>query len=266
MSRVTDDQIARVPGWLSPLDVALMRLLLTESAAQGSGDLAELGVYQGKSAIVIGESLGPGETFTVVDLFEDEAIGSENRREIAEQFGGLSQRLFEHHYREVHGDLPVVVKGPSHTIAEHASDGTHRLVHIDASHLYEPVVKDLEVARVLLRSSGVVVLDEYREAHTPGVAAAAWLAVGEGLKPFALSELKMYATWGDAVPWVDLCRRWAASSRVLWEEQVVAENEIVRVWQEERLAHPFVPPAVLSGLRRGRDAHRDRAARKRGLT
>ena len=41
----------------------------------------------------------------------------------------------------------------------------------------------------------VIVLDDYRSMHTPGVAAAAWAAVVEDrLFPVCLSEIKLYAT------------------------------------------------------------------------
>jgi hypothetical protein len=53
----------------------------------------------------------------------------------------------------------------------------------------------------------VVVLDDYRSMHTPGVAAAAWAAVIEGrLFPVCLSEVKLYAT----VRPTDLAERLAA--------------------------------------------------------
>jgi hypothetical protein len=85
-----------------------------------------------------------------------------------------------------------------------------RFAHIDASHLYEHVSKDIDNVRELLVPEGVVALDDYRSPHTPGVAAAVWEAVlTKGLRPIVVSESKFYGTWGDAraiqaalVPWL----------------------------------------------------------------
>ncbi len=54
--------------------------------------------------------------------------------------------------------------------------------------------------RTLLAPEGVVVFDDYRAEHTPGVAAAVWQRLDKGLSPFALSPVKMYATFGDPLP------------------------------------------------------------------
>ena len=176
MAHVTDEQIQAIPGWFHWLDVSVFRLLLSESGTTG-GDLAELGVYKGKSAVLIGAYLQAGETLTVIDLFGGQAPDTENLRENAEQYPRLTREPFENTYRAVHGALPVVLEDYSATIADHASNKEHRFVHIDASHLYEHVVADIAAAKALLKPDGIVVLDDYRNEHTPGVAAAAWEAV-----------------------------------------------------------------------------------------
>ena len=49
---VTNAQVASVPGWFTRLDVQAFRVLLDATAQHfpTGGDLAELGVYLGKSA------------------------------------------------------------------------------------------------------------------------------------------------------------------------------------------------------------------------
>lgn len=233
---VTDDQVAAIPGWLQDYDVDLFRLLLARTAETG-GDLAELGVYLGKSAVLIGSSLAEGEQFTVVDLFGAEAGDEANQSENLDQYDGLSREAFEAHYRDVHGDLPVVVAGPSVAIVDHAPHGTHRFVHVDAGHLFDNVVEDIAAARTLLRPDGVVVFDDIRSEHTPGVAAAVWRATADGLHPFAITPVKLYATFGDPAPWVSLVREWVGTTRWHHEVQQVAGESLVRVWWEpERTA------------------------------
>lgn len=245
---VTDKQIDAIPGWFDPLDVDAFRLMLTETAAT-PGDLAELGVYHGKSAVLIGSYLQPGETFTVIDLFGTETKGVQNRKEIQEQYPELTREPFEEAYKGIHGSLPRIVVGHSSTITEHALRGTHRFVHIDASHLYEQVRQDISAARTLLRDDGVVVLDDYRNDHTPGVAAAAWQAVNEGLHPFLISPAKMYATWGDPAPFRAATNRWARADHLIrHESQALGIDEVIRVWKERPKVNRFLPPVVAARL------------------
>ncbi len=207
----------------------LFAQLLRHTAELG-GDLAELGAYLGKSAVLIGWGQQPGETFTVVDLFEEEATAEENRAENEEQYAELSQEAFERNYLSLHDTLPVVVRGPSASVVDHAAHGTHRFVHVDASHLYEHVVEDIAAARTLLKPGGVVVFDDYRAAHTPGVAAAVWRATNEDLRPFAVSMSKLYATFDDSTPWFDALQGWL-EQRSYWRHEVqqVAGQPLLRV-------------------------------------
>jgi hypothetical protein len=71
-------QCGRHPWLVFPQDQKLFRWFLKEQdRRQITGDLAELGVYMGKGAVV-GEYLRPGETFTLIDLFESLASDSDN--------------------------------------------------------------------------------------------------------------------------------------------------------------------------------------------
>ena len=202
-TRIPYKKIEEIPGWFRRMDMELFRLLLDSTEEHlGGGDLAELGAYLGKSAALIGCSLQPGETFTVIDLFSAEAASEDNQSENEEQYAELSQEAFEGYYRTVHDELPVVVRAPSQEIVDHAAHGTHRFVHIDASHLYEHVVADIAAARTLLKPDGVVVFDDYRAPHTPGVGAAIWRETTKDLTPFAVTQNKLYATFGDADQWL----------------------------------------------------------------
>jgi predicted O-methyltransferase YrrM len=249
--RLTDADVFSIVGAFWAPDLDLFRLLLDETSRNGSGDLAELGVLLGRSAVLIGDSLGPGETFTVVDLFEETADDDANQEENQSSYHGVTQDVFESNYTRVLGSLPVVVKGLSTTIVDKAAHGTHRFVHIDASHLYEHVVADIEVARTLLRPDGVVALDDFRAEHTPGVAAAAWRAADHGgLRPFAVSPRKMYGTWGDPDPYVRRVTDWATGNGLFEETQQVLGHTLVRVGEPPH--HPakrYLPEVAWPALR-----------------
>ncbi|MGI8686729.1 MAG: class I SAM-dependent methyltransferase, partial [Acidimicrobiales bacterium] len=67
----THSDLRSIPGWLEATDETVLRFVLeAQCRASVTGDLAELGVYMGKSAVLIGDHVQPGETFTVVDLFD----------------------------------------------------------------------------------------------------------------------------------------------------------------------------------------------------
>ncbi|MEU8919784.1 class I SAM-dependent methyltransferase [Kitasatospora sp. NPDC048545] len=193
-----------VPGWFWDHDRHSFEWFLGRQEKTGvTGDLMEMGAYLGRSAIVIGEHLQPGETFTVCDLFDSDAPDDENAAEMDLSYRKtLTRSAFESNYLSFHDELPEIIQAPTSVLAGgKVPVGAFRFIHIDASHLYEHVVGDLQVARVALQEQGVVVLDDYRSQHTPGVAAATWEAVfNHGLKPILLTECKFYGTWGDPEP------------------------------------------------------------------
>ena len=221
-----------IPGWFSWTDQGVFEHLLGRQDAEPAGRLVELGAYLGKSAVVLGEYLRDGEELVVCDLFGDDAPDEHNSRENARSYGSLTRRAFEANYLRVHGALPTVVQAPTSMIREHVQAGTTRFVHIDASHLYEHVVGDLEAAREMLRPGGVVVCDDYRSPHTPGVAAAVWSAVvGGPLRPFCLTPSKLYGSFDDPAAHREAVAAWVESVPGLNSEvQIIAGEPVVRVW------------------------------------
>ncbi|WP_369261495.1 class I SAM-dependent methyltransferase [Streptomyces sp. R35] len=191
-----------VPGWFPVLDQMLFEWFLDRQESSGMrGDLLEVGVYMGKSAIFLGRHLQAAERYTVCDLFEGSAPDDANKAESTKSYGALTRQAFEENYLSFHDELPRVLQGPSSVVPAEVAAGTCRFVHIDASHLYEHVYGDIGAARDALLPGGVVVLDDFRSEHTPGVSVAAWEAVlTRGLRPICLSTQKLYGTWDDPGP------------------------------------------------------------------
>lgn len=188
-----------VPGWFRHTDKLLFEWLLSWQTRVGQvGDLLELGVYEGKSAIHMGQFLADGEKFTVCDLF-DLAGGDQTIRPGArKRYKDLTREKFERNYLAFHEGLPIVVQGRTAIIVDHVAPNSCRFTHIDASHMYEHVRGDLLSARKLLQPDGIVVFDDYRTEHCPGTAAAVWEAMAtEGLRVICVSANKFYGTWGD---------------------------------------------------------------------
>ncbi|WP_395104239.1 class I SAM-dependent methyltransferase [Actinomadura sp. SCN-SB] len=221
-----------VKGWFPKIDQLLFTWFLERQARLGQpGDLVELGSYLGKSAILIGRHVREGETFTVCDLFGSEAPDDSNQQEMIHSYSTLTREAFERNYRAFHDRLPEIVQGPTSLILDRVRPDSCRFVHVDASHLYEHVSGDIEAARTMLSDEGVVVCDDYRSEHTPGVAAAVWEAVVTGgLRPICVTPQKFYGTWGEVDAIRDDLLAWAEAKENVWHGvQRVAGHRLVRV-------------------------------------
>jgi hypothetical protein len=223
------------------------------------GDLLELGAYLGKSTVVLGHFLRPDEKLTVCDLFDSDAPDDANGAEMALSYRStLTRESFESNYLAFHQELPEIIQAPTSVLADdRLAAGSCRFVHVDASHLYDHVAGDIQVARRALSADGVLALDDFRAEHTPGVAAAVWEAVlNHGMRPVCLTTNKFYGTWGDPGPLQDGLMEavggWAGHRT---EIQSIAGHRIVRVVGKNGTLPDF-PPS-----RYHREVEAERAAR-----
>ncbi|WP_395370990.1 class I SAM-dependent methyltransferase [Streptomyces tubercidicus] len=236
-------RLSEVKGWFFTADQLLFDWFLARQRDRSEpGDLLELGAYMGKSAIFLGARRRAGERFTVCDLFDSPAGDVSNSREMRKSYATLTRRAFEANYLAFHEELPTIVQGLSSIVSDHVDEGSVRFAHIDASHLYEHVHGDILAVRELLTSSGVVVMDDYRAEHCPGVAAATWQAVAnEGLRPICITGTKFYGTWGDPEPLQEALLEWIGARGDIWHEvQYVNGAPLVRLSAKgaEEPAHP----------------------------
>jgi hypothetical protein len=225
-----------VPGWFFGQDQALFSWFLErQNRLAIPGDLLELGAYLGKSAILMGQYLVDGQRLTICDLFEDAAQDHDNDHEMRQYRSTLTRLAFERNYLAFHPALPSIVHGPTSTISSHVAPASCRFAHVDASHLYEHVEADIGACRAAMRTDAVLVCDDFRAVHTPGVAAAVWSAATAGeLHPICLSESKFYGTWGDPGPVQGELIAWLQTfGPQSFETQKIAGRTVVRIanWQ-----------------------------------
>lgn len=242
------NSFADIRGWFFWEDTVLFRDILGGQTKPGT--LVELGVFLGRSAALMGHYQAKNDRFVIVDLFGaevgDVANAAENQRSYSTVDTQDFRPQFESNYLALHAELPEIVQALSTEVAAHVEPGSVRFAHIDASHLYEQVTQDLQVMRPLMQPDGVIVFDDYRAVHTPGVAAAVWEGVvSHGLVPFALSPFKMYATWGDPTPHLERVRRLGQTEpRMGASEQFILGHDIVRLEEIVKPpAKPVTPPA-----------------------
>ena len=180
-----------IPGWFSPLDQHVFDSILSH---QNYGHLLEIGVYQGKSAIFIEQFRQAAEEFHVCDVFDSIETYSHNNTEIKKSYDDLSFSKFKMNFERFFSQMPVVHICDSENLATRIGSKIFRFIHIDGSHLYDIVKKDLKFASEHLHPEyGVISMDDYRAAHTTGVAAAMWEYIIQGsLVPLFISPNKAY--------------------------------------------------------------------------
>lgn len=238
-----------IPGWFFWLDRQLFAALLTAQQDRERGDLVELGTYLGKSAVVIGEHLRPGERFVALDLFGRTDLLQQdqrqsNRQEVEKSYASLTRLAFEENYLSWHADLPDIVEGPSSVVMDHVRPGSVRFVHIDASHLYDHVRLDALHAKQMLQPGGLVIFDDWRSEHTPGVTAAVWESVFvDGLIPLAVSPTKLYGTFSEPEAHRTALRSLLERDDRIWSEvQQIGGHPVIRCKLRDKPT-PKVPTA-----------------------
>lgn len=241
-----------IPGFFRWVDRWVFATLLKAQENFPPGHLVELGTYQAKSAVIIGEFLRPDERFVAVDLFGREDLldssrsGVMNRDENRRQYANLDRQQFERNYLALHQSLPQIHEGLSTDIVDLVEPHSARFVHVDAGHMYDQVRQDVMNAKTISQPGGIVAFDDYRTEHTPGVSAAVWQAVFfDGFIPVALTPQKMYGVYDgtDPAPYQDALKAFVASDRQKWwmQEQYVLGRPLLRVKNKEQ-PKPAVPP------------------------
>lgn len=222
-----------VPGAFWDIDFLIFDHILQIQNDEGiCGDLLEIGALFGKSAIVLGRHVRPQEHVIICDIFDDMEGDIKNIEENLQSYGGLNRAKFEENYSKWVNRPPVVFAELSTNIADRVREQSLRFAHVDGSHLFDVVRMDIANTRKLMNNGGIVVMDDFRALHTPGVAAAVWDAVcNQGLKPICITEQKLYASWSPAMALKirDGLTRWAASQQdtVNYGIQDIAGNEIL---------------------------------------
>ena len=160
--------IARIPGWFLP-DAAILfaayNQLLRERGL--SGDALEIGVYHGKSAVLLASFPGEGRSFVAVDLFED--LQSFD----ADVAGALGMKeAFLQNLRGYHGATPSlnVIAASSASLTTSDVPGDFTFCHIDGDHSQNGTYADFDLCYKVVRPGGIIAVDDYFNQLFPGVA------------------------------------------------------------------------------------------------
>jgi len=234
-SAVAFDELQEVPGTLGPWDAELIvHLSEAQHRRAVSGDLLEIGTWHGRTSVLLGSLADEGEELQVCDLFETAPPTEAGQRELE---GGehtvCCRSEFEATYERFHGSPPVIHECSSEELTEAELGPTFRFVHIDGSHLYETVLHDLALARSVLTKGGIVAVDDIINLGHLGVAAAVWNdALADGLRPFACTPAKLYATLDedDAETYASVVADVTQEAGNELRENVVGGTRILATW------------------------------------
>jgi SAM-dependent methyltransferase len=244
-----------VPGWFRDIDVTLFIGVDAMQRAYGArGDLLEIGVFYGRSSILLGYLARPGEALVTCDIFEDmQALSNEGQAEHGGMYRSLRREEFEWHYRRFHATLPTIIAAPSSTLDADAWAGRFRIIHIDGGHQYDVVREDIRLARKMLAPGGVVIFDDWCQPHCPGVGLAVWEDYLRGdLIPLALTDSKLYAKWGGSGVSVEALNNWIAGQPRIDSAQAyeLGAHTVRRYVMKPALVESAPQPAPSSALRR----------------
>lgn len=212
-------------GWFS-FDAALLFMAYHQLlAADGdAGDVLEIGVHHGLSAIAVAALRGAGRRLIAVDLFEE--LQAHN----GSHSGGGSRSVFLTHMRRFFGttDFIEVLACDSATLCPADLGDALSFCHVDGGHSPQETERDLALCQASLRPGGLLALDDYFNPGFPGVSEGALryrLAHPGALRPLAVGFNKVLFQKLPAPD--DLNDRFAAafpalptSRAMLWETPV----------------------------------------------
>jgi hypothetical protein len=154
----------QIDGWFYPLDMMFFGVIEAfHRSISASGDLAEIGVWKGKSLTLLSLLKAPAEHLYGMDLFCDDLL--EQSQASLEKFVPDSQR-----------QNIAFVKGNT---ADYSTAQLRqlfrrklRLLHIDAGHEYHEVLHTLSLTAPFVEDHGIIVMDDYLDREFPGVHSA----------------------------------------------------------------------------------------------
>jgi hypothetical protein len=151
----------RINGWFLPQDmISFWCIDYCQKQLNIQGDLCEVGVYQGKSFVLLCNLARHGEVVTGYDFFNDGMydIAKRNITEFAPEVDYILKV----------GDTSELKEKD---LAEVLRRGV-RILHIDAGHEYHEVLQQLYLFAPFVSEGGCIIMDDYQDREFPGIEAA----------------------------------------------------------------------------------------------
>jgi hypothetical protein len=129
----------------------------------------------------------------VCDIFSlksDELNDLENRK----SYPNFGLEVFKDNMQKFAKAIPEIIVSDSARLKSSDLGEKYRFIHLDGSHLFDHISKDLDLAiQIIDPNYGIIAIDDFRAAHTPGTSAAIWMEIAnKRLVPTVITETKMY--------------------------------------------------------------------------
>ena len=154
IDRYLADGYARVRGMSSRFAAAICGHLIRRQSELGvSGDMVEIGTFEGRFFIAMALGLAAGEHALGIDRFDWPDAGVQARFRDNCAAAGLARDCLTAWQEDSRALDPEALRG---TLAGRSA----RFIHIDGEHSHECLSHDLELAHAVLHPSGVIALDD----------------------------------------------------------------------------------------------------------
>lgn len=155
---------SQIEGWFYPLDMAMFGMIeaFQRSLAIG-GDIAEIGVWKGKSLALLALLTETSDNIYAMDLFCDDLLEltqSNIAKFVSKQQAGRIQYITGN------------TSDYNTTYLQGLFKTKLRFLHIDAGHEYHEVLHTLTLVAPFMHDHGIIVMDDYHDREFPGVHAA----------------------------------------------------------------------------------------------
>ena len=158
----------RVRGMSSRFAAAICGHLIRRQTALGiSGDLVEVGTFEGRFFIAMALGLAPGEKALGIDRFDWPDAGVEGRFVANCAAHGVARDR----YLSWKADSRETTSGE---LREKLGEQPVRFVHIDSHHSRECLTNDLELVAPLLHRNGIICLDDMLHPGYPMMTSAVY--------------------------------------------------------------------------------------------
>lgn len=130
------------------------------------GDIYEIGVHFGKSAIFFNHLLKGSENLNVCDIFNNQHLNTSN--------SGFGNKDFFLQNMKTFGKKEVLILSEclSSSLTPEAIGKNYRMFHIDGGHTKEEALYDLHLATQCLHEKGIIIVDDPFRHDWPGVTEA----------------------------------------------------------------------------------------------
>lgn len=154
----------QLEGWFYPLD--MMMFAMTEffhKTIAAEGDIAEIGVWKGKSLALLALLSETSIPIYAMDLFCDDLL-EQTQQNIAKFTSEQQARRIQYITGNTADYNTEYLQG--------LFKNKLRFLHIDAGHEYHEVLHTLTLTAPFMHDHGIIVMDDYHDREFPGVHAA----------------------------------------------------------------------------------------------